>query len=118
LNRDVELLVADPAFASTPTGRVLHELADKYGFELKWHCGFRLSVHDVPDDFRGPAMPRFAQRVAGATEILDAVRIGQAAASLYRHPAQGSEWGDYWDVVQLFRQIWHVLVHFWHQYEP
>ena len=117
LNRDVELLVADPAFAGTPTGRVLHGLADKYGFELKWHCGFRLSVRDVPDDFRGPVMPRFAQRVAGAKEILDAVVIGEAAASLHRNSAQWSEWGDYWDVVRLFRQIWHVLVHFGHRYE-
>jgi hypothetical protein len=114
LKRDVELLVADPAFAGTPTGHVLHELADRYGFELKWHCGFRLSVGDVPDDFRGPAMPGFAQRVAGRTEILDAAVIGRAAASLHRNPAEWREWGDYWDVVRLFRQIWHVLVHFGH----
>ena len=74
LNRDVELLVADPAFAGTPTGRTLNELADKYGFELQWHCGFRLPVRDVPDDFRGPVMPRFAQRVAGTSGVLDAAR--------------------------------------------
>jgi hypothetical protein len=117
LSRDVELLVADPAFAGTPMGRVLHDITDKNGFELKWHCGFRLPVRDVPDDFRGPLMPRFAQRVAGAAEILDAVVIGQAAASLYRNPTQWSEWGDYWDVVRLFRQIWHVLVHFGHRCE-
>lgn len=117
LNRDVELLVADPAFAGTPTGQVLREIADQYGFELKWHCGFRLSVRDVPDDFRGPAMPAFARRVAGATEILDAAVIGQAAASLRRNPARWSEWGDYWDVVRLFRQIWHVLVHFGHPHD-
>ncbi|WP_321475309.1 DUF3626 domain-containing protein [uncultured Paludibaculum sp.] len=118
LNRDVELLVADPAFAASPTGQVLQALAQKYGFELMWHCGFRLPVVDVPDDFRGPAMPKFAQRVAGAADVLDAAVIGQAAASLYRDPAQWSEWGDYWEIVRLFRQIWHVLVHFGHRYEP
>ena len=116
LSRDVELLVADPAFAGTSLGQVLHELADRYGFELKWHCGFRLSVRDVPDGFRGPAMPAFAQRVAGATEILDAAVIGQAAASLRHDPAGWSDFGDYCDVVRLFRQIWHVLVHFGHPY--
>ncbi len=112
LNQDVELLVADPAFAGTPIGRMLNELADRYGFELRWHCGFRLSVRDVPDDFRGPAMPTFAQRVAGASGVLDAVPIGQAAASLHHNPEQWSEWGDYWDVVRLLRQLWHVVVHF------
>ena len=61
-------------------------------------------------------MPAFAQRVAGATEILDAAVIGQAAASLRRDPAGWSDFGDYWDVVRLFRQIWHVLVHFGHPY--
>jgi hypothetical protein len=61
-------------------------------------------------------MPTFAQRVAGATKILDAAVIGQAAASLHRNPTRWSEWGDYWDVVRLFRQIWHVLVHFGHPY--
>ena len=57
-------------------------------------------------------MPKFAQRVAGASRVLDAVVIGQAAASLHRNPDQWSGWGAYWDVVRLFRQIWHVLVHF------
>ncbi|MGJ5818607.1 DUF3626 domain-containing protein [Paludibaculum fermentans] len=112
LHRDVELLVADPAFAATPTGPALQALAEKYGFDLRWHSGFRLPVRDVPDDFRGPAMPEFAQRVAGAADILDAAAIGQAAASLHRNPAQWSGWGDYWEVVRLFRQLWHVLVHF------
>jgi len=105
-------LVADPAFEGTSTGRMLNELADKYGFELRWHCGFRLSVCDVPDDFRGRAMPRCAQRVAGASGVLDAVLIGQAAASLHHNPEQWSEWGDYWDVLRLFKQLWHVVVHF------
>src|SRR5438105_14823415 len=80
LNRDVETLVADPAFAGTPVGKMLNELARRYGFELPWHCGFRLSVRDVPDDFRGPALPGFALRVAGASGVLDAGLIGRAAA--------------------------------------
>jgi hypothetical protein len=112
LNRDVELLVADPAFQGTSTGRMLNELADQYGFELQWHCGFRLTVRDVPDDFRGPAMPGFAQRVAGGSGVLDAVSLGKAAASLHHNPEQWSEWGEYRDVLRLLRQLWHVMVHF------
>ena len=72
LHRDVELLVADPAFATTATGTTLRELAVKYEIPLRWHCGFRLPVGEVPDDFRGPAMPRLAQRIAGSDGTLDA----------------------------------------------
>jgi Protein of unknown function (DUF3626) len=57
LQEDVELLVADPAFAPTSTGEALRKIATRYGFPLRWHCGFQLSAGDVPDDFRGPAIP-------------------------------------------------------------
>lgn len=112
LKRDVETLVADPAFAGTRVGQRLNELADKYGFELQWHCGFRLSVRDVRDDFRGPAMPRLAQHIAGMRGTLDAAVIGRAAASLHHNPEQWREWGDSLEVLRLLRQLWHVLVHF------
>jgi hypothetical protein len=112
LNRDVETLVADPAFAGTRVGQSLNELADKYGFDLQWHCGFRLSVRDIPSDFRGPAMPLLAQHMAGKDGILDAAVLGRAAVSLHQNPDQWHQWGDYLDVVRLFRQLWHVLVHF------
>jgi hypothetical protein len=112
LNKDVEILVADPAFRGAPVGQTLHKLADTYGFELQWHCGFRLGVSDVPDDFRGPAMPKLAQCIAGAGGTLDAAAIGKAAASAHHNPEQWSEWGDSLDVLRLLRQLWHVLVHF------
>lgn len=112
LNRDVETLVADPAFAQTRIGQSFVELADKYGFDLRWHCGFRLAVRNVPDDFRGPAMPKIAEHIAGRDGTLDAAVIGRAAAALQHDPQQWSEWGGYFDVLRLFRQLWHVLVHF------
>jgi hypothetical protein len=112
LDQHVELLVADPVFAATPVGSTLRELADKYGFTLQWHCGFQLSVRDVPDDFRGPAMPRLAQRICGTDGTLDAAAIGKAAASLHRDPQQWHEWGTYLEVLRLLRQLWHVLVHY------
>ncbi len=112
LDRDVETLVADPAFAQTRIGQSLVELADKYEFELQWHCGFRLAVRDVPDDFRGPAMPKIAEHIAGRDGTLDAAVIGRAAATLQHDPQQWTEWGGYFDVLRLFRQLWHVLVHF------
>ena len=112
LQEDVELLVADPAFAATSTGEVLRQIAARYGFPLSWHCGFRLSAGQIPDDFRGQAMPRLARRIAGENEIIDAAVIGTAEASLYHHPDAWADWGSRAEVLQHLKQLWHVLVHY------
>lgn len=112
LHRDVELLVVDPSFAPTATGALLRELASRCAIPLRWHCGFRLPVRDVPDDFRGPAMPRLAQRIAGKDGTLDAAAIGSAAASLREHPDAWRDWGSYADALERLKQLWHVLVHY------
>jgi Protein of unknown function (DUF3626) len=112
LHRDMELLVADPAFAPTPTGAVLRELAHRYEIPLRWHCGFRLPVRDVPDDFRGPAMPRLAHRIAGTDGTLDAAVIGRAAASLHEQPHAWRDWGSHGEALLHLKQLWHVLVHY------
>jgi hypothetical protein len=112
LHRDVELLVADPAFAGKPTGTHLRELALRSGIPLRWHPGFRLPVNDVPDDFRGPAMVRLASRIAGEDGMLDAAVIGSAEASLRQQPDSWWEWGDYAEALQHLKQLWHVLVHY------
>ena len=112
LNADVELLVADPSFAATATGAVLRELARRYHIPLFWHCGFQLAVREVPDDFRGPAMPRLARRIAGADGMLDAAVIGRAATSLHREPNAWREWGSREDTLQHLKQLWHVVVHY------
>ena len=112
LDRDVEMLVADPAFAATPVGETLGKLAAKYGFPLWWHRGFRLPVRDVAEEFRGPAAPRLAHRIAGPDGILDAAVIGRAAASLHHEPETWRDWGSYEEALQHFRQLWHVLVHY------
>ncbi len=111
LLQDVELLVADPAFAVTATGTLLRDLALKYGIPLKWHPGFRLSVNEVPDDFRGPLMPHLAARIAGKEGTLDAAVIGSAAASLHAQPDSWRDWGDPAEAREHLKQLWHVLVH-------
>ena len=112
LHWDVELLVADPAFTGTATGTTLHELAVKYEIPLRWHCGFRLPVRNVPDDFRGPAMSRLAQRIAGNDGTLDAAVIGRTAASLQRRPDTWRDWGNHAEALQHLKQLWHVLVYY------
>ena len=112
LDRDVELMVADPAFSSAPVGRTLREVENRYGIPLRWHRGFRLPVREVPPDFRDAAIPRFARFIAGEDGMLDAAVIGSAAVSLDLEPERWQEWGSYFDVLRLFRQLWHVVVHY------
>jgi hypothetical protein len=112
LHEDVELLVADPAFAATTSGTILRELSMRYEIPLRWHCGFRLPVREVPDDFRGPAMPRLAQRIAGNDGTLDVAVIGSAEASLNEQPDAWRDWGSHAEALQHLKQLWHVLVHY------
>jgi hypothetical protein len=111
LSRDVELLVVDPAFDETQTGAQLRELCRRHEIPLRWHVGFRLSVPEVPNDFRGPAMPRLARRIAG-DGMLDAAVIGAAEATLHSRPEAWRDWGTRDDTLQHLKQLWHVLVHY------
>jgi hypothetical protein len=84
-----------------------------YGIPMRWHCGFRLAVDMVPDDFRGPAMQPLGRRIA-PEGVLDAAVIGVAEASLHRRPQVWENWGmgtrD--EILQHLKQLWHVLVHY------
>lgn len=111
LDEDVEWLVADPAFRGTPTGHVLSELCRKHGIVLAWHGGFRLAASDVPEHFRGPAVSKLAQRIAGAGSV-DAAVIGAAQRSLRLRPHEWQDWGATENTLQHLKQLWHVLVHY------
>ncbi len=67
---------------------------------------------EVPDDFRGPAMPHLARRIAGANGNIDAAVIGAAEASLYHYPDAWEDWGSRAEVLQRVKQLWHVLMHY------
>ncbi|WP_274653274.1 DUF3626 domain-containing protein [Paenibacillus humicola] len=108
---DAELLVADPSFKGTDTGRTLERLCRKYSIGLYWHMGFVLSADEVPSDFRGPAMPSLAKRIARHNRI-DACRIGAAAADLSRSPRAWSDLGTAAEVLQELKLLWHVLVRY------
>lgn len=109
--RDVERLVVDSAFIGTETGHCLEELCQKYAVPLEWHVGFRLAAPDVPEEFRGPAIPKLARRIAGDGAV-DAAVIGAAQVSLYTRPGDWRDCGPHQDVLQHLKQLWHVLVHY------
>lgn len=111
LSSDVDHLVADISFVGTHTEEVLQQLCDTYNIELVYHRGFRLHVDEVPADFRGPRMPQLARRIAGNGEF-NVTHIGEAAASLHKHPDTWSDWGSYDETLQHLKQLWHVLVQY------
>ena len=108
---DVERVVVDPSFIGTKTGECLERLCLNHALPLDWHIGFRLAVKDVPDDFRGPLMPRLARHIARAGG-LDAACIGDAQRSLRLRPEEWREWGTPAETLQYLKQLWHVLVYY------
>lgn len=111
LSHDVEYLIVDPSFRNTATGDNLRSVCDRYDIGLYWHSGYVLETAQVPRDFRGPKMPSLAMRVA-PDGILNAKKIGDAAASLRRDPIGWSDRGSEKDVLQELKLLWHVLLRF------
>ncbi|RJE86938.1 DUF3626 domain-containing protein [Paenibacillus sp. 1011MAR3C5] len=111
LKEDAESLVADPSFKGTKTGELLERLCLLYDIRLFWHMGYSLAVADVPSNFRGPAMPSLAQRIAVNGRI-NAHTIGAAAAEVVRHPDAWSDRGSAKAMLQELKLLWHVLVRY------
>lgn len=111
LDRDVEIVVVDPAFRGTQTGAALEAIGERYQIQCCWHAGFALAAAEVPTDFRGPAMPSLAARIAGAGRV-DAAAIGRAAAQVVRDPSAWADRGSPAEVLQELKLLWHVLVRF------
>ncbi|WP_028560297.1 DUF3626 domain-containing protein [Paenibacillus pinihumi] len=111
LQDDVDILVADPSFKGTYFGQVLERLCLKYSIRLYWHMGFMMRAEEVPADFRGPALPSLAKRIA-QNDYIDASVIGDAVNHLKHHPDQWSDRGEHAGVLQELKYMWHILVRF------
>jgi hypothetical protein len=115
LHDDVDILVADPSFRGTDTGRTLETLCERYTIRCYWHGGFVLSPREVPIDYRGPTMPSLAERIA-MDDLVHAAAIGRAAMALKRDPSGWADRGGYSEVLQELKFMWHVLVRFGRPY--
>ncbi len=95
LSRDVEAIVLDPSFASTP----IETIARDSGLGVEWHQGFRLSPAELGrrPDYRGPEVVNFGRSVA-EDGWLDARVVG-AAVSAGADP-------------QLAKRLWHCVARF------
>lgn len=116
LATDAETIVADPSFRGTEIGRLLGETARRYELGLSWHVGFELDAADVPPEFRGPAIPVIAERIArefgGGSVRLDAELIGRAARSVVTDPGNWQDWDTPAETLQRIKQLWHVLIRY------
>lgn len=116
LTTDAEAIVADPSFRGTRTHELLEQVARTCGISLEWHAGFQMLPAELDDEFRGPEVPPFADRVcaqyAGPAGVFDAEVIGRAAQSVAREPGRWAEWGTQDETLQLVKYMWHTLVLF------
>ncbi len=118
LERDIDILVADPSFKATKIGETLENLCKYYHIALKWHAGFALPLEDVPSDFRGPTMPSLARRLTQG-HYIDTSIIGAAAMDLKRNSEAWLDRGSAAETLQELKLLWHVLVKFglpWKQF--
>ncbi|MEM7312775.1 MAG: DUF3626 domain-containing protein, partial [Planctomycetota bacterium] len=111
LERDVEFLAIDPSFAKSSVGDTLASMAKTYGFPIYHHRGFRVDPHRVPDEFRGPDVPRLAKHL-WQSSAFSARDIGEAASSFHANPEAWTTWGTKEETLQLIKQLWHCLVQF------
>jgi hypothetical protein len=122
LSIDVDALLCDPSFRGTRTEDQMQAIAEKHRLELVWHAGFRLPAASVPtwEEGRGifdlGRLPDWENRwdlVALAArldaDILDAVVLGRAFASLRREPARWRDLGLDLALRQL-KLLWLVVV--------
>lgn len=70
-----------------------------------------MRVEEVPTDFRGPTMPSLAKRIA-RNGFIDASMIGDAVNDLKRNPLLWADRGNYEEMLQELKYLWHVLVRF------
>lgn len=108
---DVDAIVLDPSFRSTGVELDLVGAAERFGFDLAWHCGSVLGVDEVPDDFHGPTMPPLARTVADADGTLHARAIGIVASrARYEEPTRDGDPPE--STWQQLKYLWHtVLAH-------
>ncbi|SDF60345.1 Protein of unknown function [Blastococcus fimeti] len=96
LATDVEAVVLDPCFRSSPT----EDRARALGVPVEWHEGRRLTVETLAEHplFRGPRTVEVGRRIA-ADGVLDAAVIGRAARI-----------GD--EEAQDLKKVWHCVARF------
>lgn len=111
LKNHVDILVADPGFKDTEIGEIFNELCTENDIKLFWHNGYAMSLGEVPRKFRGPIMPEIAKQVS-SKGYLSTEMIGIAAQALKQNPDDWSKFGEFPEVLQQLKYLWHVLVTF------
>ncbi len=110
LKHDASALVVDSSFAQTKIMQSCQRIAEKYDLQLLTYPGYSLAPDAVPEDFRGPRMPEFAQRVS--PERVTAANLGSVARSILERPKEWEDFGSHDELLQYCKWMWHTLVRF------
>ncbi|GAL34655.1 hypothetical protein JCM19240_4205 [Vibrio maritimus] len=96
LSDDVESLVLDPVYRSTP----IEQQALALGVAIKWHSGFKLTIEKMSQfpNYRGQEFVELGKRLA-VGGIIDARALGSAVTE------QGYD-------EQAVKKVWHYLARF------
>ncbi|WP_234494178.1 DUF3626 domain-containing protein [Vibrio maritimus] len=96
LCEDVESLVLDPVYRSTP----IEQQARDLGVVVEWHNGYELTIENMAQfpDYRGQEFIKVAKRLA-VNGVIDAALLGRAVTE------QGYE-------EQEVKKVWHYLARF------
>ena len=116
LLNDVDSLFADESFRNTNIYGMLAELTDRYNISLFWIPAREVLAKGITDEFRGPAIPAVAKRIAselgGNAAFIDAALIGKASQFTFLNPGVWSDIGSEHEIFQYLKQLWHTVAYF------
>jgi hypothetical protein len=116
LRSDIDSLYLDESFRHTDIHKQAEELCGKYQIGLFWIPERGIKVSSIGDEFRGPAIPLLAKRIASHFQLSDglinAEIIGRASRFTSLHPDAWSDIGNEQELFQYLKQLWHTVAYF------
>ncbi|SME99839.1 DUF3626 domain-containing protein [Pseudobacteriovorax antillogorgiicola] len=110
IKTDVLAIVCDRSFQYSESAPLLDLFSQQFNIDLFWHKGFQLPIDQIPDNFRGNAMPTLARKITKGS--LSARDFGWISRE---HRLSKDEvirdFGAY-DPLQSIKYLWHILVRF------
>jgi len=113
---DVDKFYLDESFNGTVFEDQAKLLCETYEIEIYQIPKRQIAVHEIGDIFRGPKIPRVAQRVdrifGNSGGVMNVALIGDASRNSVMHPELWADLGTEDEVFMYFKQLWHMVAYF------